>query len=75
MQVQYDADARWLTVQRGRVVVAANLAGERQTLPVAGSPQQVLLHSTTGFVFGAGHVEIDGESVVVLELADPVQAA
>ena len=75
VQVQYDADARWLTVQRGRVVVAANLAGERQTLPVAGSPQQVLLHSTTGFVFGAGHVEIDGESVVVLELADPVQAA
>ena len=72
VQVAFDEDARWLTVQRGRLVVAANLSSTRQAVPLSGSPQQVLLNSTTGFVYGAGQVETDGESVVVLELADPM---
>ena len=72
VQVAYDEDARWLTVQRGRLVVAANLSKDRQAVPVPGSPQLVLLNSSTGFVYGAGQVETDGESVVVLELAEPV---
>ncbi len=68
VQVTYDEDARWVVVRRGRVVVACNLAGERQKLPVPGTPQAVLLSSSPGFVFGAGQVETDGESVVVLQL-------
>ena len=72
VRVAYDDDARWITMQRGRIVVAANLSSSRQAVPLPGSPQQVLLNSSTGFVYGAGQVETDGESVVVLEMAEPV---
>jgi hypothetical protein len=47
----------------------ANLAGERQSVPVGGSPQAVLLTSERGFVYADGKVELEGESVTVVELA------
>ena len=68
VRVAYDEQARWVVVQRGRVAVAANLAGSRQALPLHGTPLAVLLASTPGFVYADGQVETDGESVVVLEL-------
>jgi maltooligosyltrehalose trehalohydrolase len=69
MQVAYDQDARWVVVQRGRVVVVCNLAPERAVVPVDGTPQSVLLHSEPGFVHAPGKVELEGESVLVVELS------
>ena len=68
VEVTYDEQANWLVVRRGRVVVACNLGPDRQTVPVPGTPVHALLASETGFVYGDGKLETDGESVVVLEL-------
>jgi len=66
--VTYDEAQRWLVVQRGQVAVVANLSGDRQSVPVAGSPQAVLMTSERGFVYADGKVELEGESVTVVEL-------
>jgi maltooligosyltrehalose trehalohydrolase len=68
VEVSYDEDARWLVVRRGETAVACNLGRERQAVPLPGTPDGVLLASTSGFVFRDGFVEIDGESVAVLDL-------
>jgi maltooligosyltrehalose trehalohydrolase len=68
VQVSFDEDDRWLVVRRGQIAVACNLASSRQPLPLPGTPSSVLLASTTGFVYRDGTVELDGESVAVLEL-------
>jgi maltooligosyltrehalose trehalohydrolase len=70
VDVTYDEQARWVVVRRGAVAVVCNLATERQAVPLPGTPRDVLLSSTPGFVFSPGQVETDGESVVVLELLD-----
>ena len=67
--VTWDDDARWLVLRRGQVAIACNLSAERQQVPIPGSPIEVLLASTSGWVFGDRQVTTDGESVVVLELA------
>jgi maltooligosyltrehalose trehalohydrolase len=69
MIITWDEDARWLVMRRGQVVVACNLAEHRQVIQIDGSPRSLLLASASGWVFGDGQVETDGESVVVLELA------
>ncbi len=58
----------WLVVRRDRVAVVCNLSGERLSVPVEGAPVGLLLASAAGFVFGGGQAELDGESVLVLEL-------
>jgi maltooligosyltrehalose trehalohydrolase len=68
VQVTYDEDARWLVVRRGSTAVACNLGRDRQPVPLPGTPDGVLLASSHGFVFRHGLVEIDGESVAVLDL-------
>ena len=68
VQVTYDEDARWLVVRRGQLAVACNLSGDRQPLPLPGTPSSMLLASSKGFVFRDGMVEIDGESVAILDL-------
>jgi maltooligosyltrehalose trehalohydrolase len=68
VQVTYDEQARWLVVRRGRTAVACNLGADRQAVPLPGTPDAVLLASRPGFVFGDGLVELDGESVAILDL-------
>jgi maltooligosyltrehalose trehalohydrolase len=68
VQVMYGEDAGWLVVRRGGTAVACNLSTERQQVPLPGTPDGVLLASAHGFVFRDGAVEIDGESVAVLDL-------
>jgi maltooligosyltrehalose trehalohydrolase len=68
VRVTYDEQARWLVVRRGSTAVACNLSSERQPVPLPGTPDGVLLASSHGFVFRDGVVEIDGESVAVLDL-------
>jgi maltooligosyltrehalose trehalohydrolase len=69
VQVTYDDDARWLVVRRGAVAVACNLGPDRQSVTLPGTPEAVLLASAPGFVFRDGSVEIDRESVAILQLA------
>jgi maltooligosyltrehalose trehalohydrolase len=68
VHVTCDEQARWLVVRRGSTAVACNLRAERQPIPVPGTPDGVLLASAHGWVFRDGMVEIDGESVAVLDL-------
>jgi maltooligosyltrehalose trehalohydrolase len=65
----YDSDAAWFVLRRDDVAVVCNLAADRQPVAVDGIPIEVLLASTTGFVYAGGIVELDGESVVVVRLA------
>jgi maltooligosyltrehalose trehalohydrolase len=66
--VACDETARWLVVTRGGLRVAANLAADRQQVPLDGTPTAVLLASAPGFVYRDGLIELDGESVAVVEL-------
>jgi maltooligosyltrehalose trehalohydrolase len=68
VHVSYDEDARWLVVRRGSTAVACNLGTERQAVPLPATPAGVALASAPGFVFRDAQVEIDGESVAVLDL-------
>jgi len=67
--VTYDEADRWLVVRRGRVAVVVNLAGERRSVPLTGSPQAVLLTSEPGVEHADGQVSLASESVAVVELA------
>jgi len=67
--VSYDEAQRWLVVRRGPVAVVVNLAGERRSVPLTGSPQAVLLASEPGVEHADGQVSLAGESVAVVELA------
>ena len=68
VQVSYDEQAQWLVVTRGHTAVACNLSSDRQAVPLPGTPDAVLLASAHGFVFRDGTVELDGQSVAVLDL-------
>ena len=57
-------------MHRGALAVACNLAGERQEVPVAGTPYRMLLASTPGFAFADGCVVLDGESVAIVRLLE-----
>ncbi|HEX6444844.1 MAG TPA: DUF3459 domain-containing protein, partial [Streptosporangiales bacterium] len=64
--VHYDEAERWLVVRRDGIAVAANLSGERRTVPIGGNPMLVLLASTQGWVFRPGVVELPAESVAIV---------
>ena len=68
-RVQVTHGEGWLVLRRGRVAVVCNVSDQRLTVPVEGAPQAALLASERGFVYAEGSVELDGESVVVVELA------
>jgi maltooligosyltrehalose trehalohydrolase len=71
VEVRIDDAERWVVVRRGEVAVACNLSAERRSLPLPGEPVGVLLASAPGFALGGGTVETDGDTVVLVELADP----
>ena len=68
-RVQVTHGEGWLVLRRGRVAVVCNVSDQRLAVPVEGAPQAALLASERGFVYAEGSVELDGESVVVVELA------
>jgi maltooligosyltrehalose trehalohydrolase len=70
--VAYDEDARWLVVRRGALRIAANLSAERQSIPLHGTPKAMLLASAAGFVYRDGEIELDGESVAILEVVQTI---
>jgi maltooligosyltrehalose trehalohydrolase len=70
VRCEYDEDARWFVMYRGRIAVVCNLGVERQEVPVDGTPTSVVAASEGGFVYRTGIVELDAESTVIVELAD-----
>jgi maltooligosyltrehalose trehalohydrolase len=70
VRCEYDEDARWFVMYRGRVAVVCNLGTERQEVPVDGTPTSVVAASEGGFVYRTGIVELDAESAVIVELAE-----
>jgi maltooligosyltrehalose trehalohydrolase len=69
VEVAYDEGARWLVLHRDSLRVAVNLGSERQEIPLDGTPMSVLLSSVPGFVYRDGSVELEPQSVAVIELA------
>jgi maltooligosyltrehalose trehalohydrolase len=70
VEVAYDDEARWAVVTRGGALrVAVNLAGGRQAVPLNGTPMRVLASSVPGFVFRDGVIELEPESIAIVELA------
>jgi maltooligosyltrehalose trehalohydrolase len=69
VSADFSEEARWLVVARSGLRVVCNLAQQRQSVPLDGAPRGVLLSSSPGFVYSDGKVELDGESVIVVELA------
>jgi maltooligosyltrehalose trehalohydrolase len=67
VRVRWDEHARWLTLERGPVTVACNLAAQAQTAPIQqGQPVDVLLASEAGITVGASGVALPPDAVVIL---------
>jgi maltooligosyltrehalose trehalohydrolase len=74
VECSYDEAANWFVVRRrsvtgGSVVVACNLASERQSVPVGGEVGEVLADASGAAAPAGEAVELDGESVVIARLA------
>jgi maltooligosyltrehalose trehalohydrolase len=52
VQVDFDEDARWMVMQRGRTRVAVNLSDAAQVVPLDAPAIDVLLSTDPGFSFG-----------------------
>ena len=67
--VEFDEDARWLTMSRGAIVVAVNLAPESRTVPLANRGiHELLLASCDGIRICAGSIEMPVESVAIMRI-------
>ncbi|MGZ3682027.1 MAG: DUF3459 domain-containing protein, partial [Ktedonobacterales bacterium] len=67
VQVRYDEAACWLTMQRGAVTVACNLAASAQPVPLpAGTGRTILLASESGIELTVGSIQLPPSSVAIL---------
>ncbi|HEU5143554.1 MAG TPA: malto-oligosyltrehalose trehalohydrolase [Dermatophilaceae bacterium] len=64
--VDFDEEARWLVMSRGRVQVAVNLAGEQRVVPCGGDGAQVLASWSGQVGAGPDGVRLKGQDVAVL---------
>jgi maltooligosyltrehalose trehalohydrolase len=68
VRVTHGEPGTWLVVQRGAVAVVCNLGPDRAVVPVAGNARTVLLASGDGVKLAGAEVELDAESVALVEL-------
>ncbi len=66
VEVDFDEDARWLTVKRGNVQVACNLSSQSRQIPVSGENNAVVLCSETAWVFSENSIELPEDAVAIL---------
>lgn len=66
VETAYNEHARWLTMRRGDTVVAANLAPDRQAVPIEATPLEVLLASARCCPSDEGTVLLEGHAVAIL---------
>ena len=72
VRVRFDEAARWLTVERGPIIVACNLATGAQRVPIGREQSnQVLLTSDPMIELNASGAALPPDSVVVLGPAEP----
>ena len=72
VRVRCDEDARWLTVERGPIIVACNLATRAQRVPIGREQSsEVLLTSDPMIELNASGAALPPDSVVVLGPAEP----
>ncbi|HVA86312.1 MAG TPA: malto-oligosyltrehalose trehalohydrolase [Candidatus Saccharimonadales bacterium] len=64
--VAFDEEERWLTLCRGSIVVAVNLAGEPRRPPIGGGPGVILMASTGGVQTNGESVYLPANSVAIL---------
>lgn len=64
-QIDYDETARWITVRRGGLLIAANLAEHAVTLP-AGAAATLLIATCEGARADGGTVQLPARSAAVL---------
>ena len=68
--VQVDEEARWLTMTRGRVLVACNLAEPAQSVPCAGAAAMtIVLASASGVEVQDDALLLPGHAVAILTAA------
>ena len=67
VSVDFDEDARWLVVHRGRFRVVVNLADTSQQVPLDRPAARVVVSSKRSYPVPAG-VELDAETVAVVEV-------
>ena len=68
VRVDYDENARWLSVHRGRLRVVANLSGHGQVVPLDGPPVDVLTSTERGFRIGPDGVYLPPESGAIVRV-------
>ena len=67
VRVDYDESARWLTLERGSLVVAVNLGSRRQPVPLPSKARRrVLLGSVSGLRPGHSSINLPPDSVAIL---------
>jgi len=67
VSVAFDEGARWLTVTRGRVMVACNLASGTQSIPLASSsPHRLAMSSDARITVAPSAIELMPDSVAIL---------
>lgn len=71
VEVQYDEDALWLVLWRGRIAVCCNLAEGDQELPLPAAGLQLLLASKPGSEPQKGVLRLPAYSVAVLKSGAP----
>ncbi|HEU5271286.1 MAG TPA: malto-oligosyltrehalose trehalohydrolase [Jatrophihabitans sp.] len=69
VRVDYDADRRWIRIERGRFRVLVNLAGEPQPVPVGGPGSVLLATDSADPVEGSGdRLTLAAESAAIVAL-------
>ncbi|MGO8678008.1 MAG: malto-oligosyltrehalose trehalohydrolase [Limisphaerales bacterium] len=68
VRTQCDEKARWLTLERGTLTVACNLAAAPQRLRLRAGKHRALMISEGGIAVGDGFVELPPDSVAIVKL-------
>jgi maltooligosyltrehalose trehalohydrolase len=65
VHVQFDEEAKWLTMQRGEFEIAVNFAGDRQAVPISRVQKNVIC-SGEDYEIRPGLIELPAQSVAIL---------
>ena len=63
-----DEGTGWISLRRGAILLAINLAERRLVVPTPGAVLEVLAASAPGYAFGPGEITLDGPGVVIARL-------
>lgn len=66
--VEFDADAAWLVMRRGAIVVACNFSKSTRTVPLGNAPTALLMHSAESAPDLAANLELAPESVAIVRV-------